>query len=524
MTVGASDHDLSAGRKAAELSARGWLPEGESNPPFATDVARVLPWCAEAARRAAGVAVAAVILYRPVWDDLEVVVCAAEAAPRRLALIGVTDPRTTWEEAHAHAASRRFTDTLGPAQLEPLAFGRAVLEFEPDAEVVVFPLGTRQEGGGLGFLAVVPIPGVGLDAAATEALGEIAECVRVLVSVVRTAGTEQHRATMLEELLLTEIRLSEELPVETMLELWCNTIVRVTSFQNVFVGLYHADPAQAGFRACHATGWRPVDDAGYTVLTRAQLGRLLDRRFMVEGCAVVPFDAVQELIPGAAEEALLNASGPVAWDNHWLLVPLYGATGELMGVARLDDPVDLLVPSPERLRAIQLFSNHLTQAIALRGVRRQLSHLAATDMLTRLPNRRAFETRLAEALAHARRHGGVCALIAVDFDSLKAINDSRGHAAGDAALVDLAQTLRQIVRAEDSAYRIGGDEFALLLPDATAEEAEDVVARIRAALAAAKCQVSASFGVAIGPTDADDVEGLMQAADVAMYRDKGRRE
>jgi diguanylate cyclase (GGDEF)-like protein len=508
---------------AGELSARGWSSAREpAQKSSATDVARVLPWCAEAARRETGAPFAAIVLHRPVWDDMEVVVCAAADERRRVALVGLTDTREAWESAYAHASPRPGSGihVLGRAELAGLAVGRAFASFERDAELAAVTIGERGEG--LGLLLVGPAGDLDLGAAAVALLGDIAECVRVLVSVVRTAGHELSRATMLEELLLTETRLTEELPMRTMLELWCRTVSRVTAFQNVFLGILGQGPEREGFRYRYAVGWRGRDDPGYGALTRDVLSQLLDRRFIREGCALVPFEAVKEIVPDAIEEAFLNASGPFAWNNHWLLVPLYGPAGDLVGVARLDDPVDLLVPGEEQLRALRLFANHLTQAMALQSSRRRLSRLAATDPLTRLPNRRAFEARLGAELALSVRHGRTCALVSVDFDGLKAINDSQGHAAGDAALVELARTLRRTMRAEDSAFRTGGDEFALLLPGAGVEDASELVARIRAHLRARTTDVSASFGIAVGPVDADDAAGLLKAADDAMYRDKNR--
>lgn len=510
-------YDLHTG----ELYARGWSSAREPAVKApATDVARMLPWCAEAARRESGAPLAAIVLHRPVWDDMEVVACAAFDERHRLALVGLTDGRAAWEDAYGRGSARQGSAlrVLGTAELEQLEVGRALVGIDADTQLGALAIGERDES--VGLLLVGPAAGLDLGHAVAARLGDIAECVRVLVSVVRTAGHELTRAAMLEQLLLTETRLSEELPMRTMLELWCSTISRVTAFQSVFLGILPADPARSGFRYRYALGWRSRDDPGYTALTRDTLERLLDRRFITEGCAVLPFDAVKEVVPDAMEEAYLNASGPFAWNNHWLLVPLYGGAGELVGVARLDDPVDLLVPGAEQLRALHLFANHLTQSMTLQSSRRKLSHLAATDALTRLPNRRAFEARLAAELALGVRHDRTCALVSVDFDDLKTINDSLGHAAGDAALVELARTLRRSMRAEDSAFRVAGDEFALLLPGADAGDAAELVARIRSALAAAATPVSASFGIAVGPADGNDADGLLEAADEAMYHDK----
>lgn len=506
-----------------ELSTRGWSSarEAAAKSP-ASDVARLLPWCAAAARRESGAPLAAIVLHRPVWDDMEVVVCSAADERLRAALMGVTDGRVAWEEAYGRGAARQGSGVhvLGREELDGLEFGAALAEVHGTGELAAFEIG--EPGRSIGLVLVGPVADIDLGPATVGLLRDLAECVRVLVSVVRTAGHELSRAAMLEELLLTETRLSEELPLRTMLELWCSTVSRVTAFQNVFLGVLPDAPDREGFRYRYAVGWRGRDDPGYSVLTRDALARLLDRRFVTEGCALVPFDAVREIVPNAVEEAYLNASGPFAWNNHWLLVPLYGLAGDLVGIVRLDDPVDLLVPDAEQLRALRLFANHLTQAMTLQGSRRRLSHLAATDPLTRLPNRRAFEARVAGELALSVRHGRTCALVSVDFDDLKAINDSHGHAAGDGALVELARTLRRSMRTEDSAFRLGGDEFALLLPGAKAEEAAELVARIRTALGETATPMSASFGIAVGPAEGGDPAALLQAADEAMYRDKSR--
>lgn len=505
------------------LSAQGWSSAREAAArSSAADVAHVLPWYAEAARRETGATLAVIVLHRPVWDDMEVVVCASDDERRRLALIGVTDDRTAWEQAYAGRAGRPGSafQVLAPGELAGLEIGKALADVAPETDLAAFPIGDRGES--VGLLLVGPAAGLDLGPAVAGRLDDIAECVRALVSATRTAGHELDRAAMLEQLLMTETRLSEELPVRTMLELWCGTVSRVTAFQNVFLGILAVDPARTCFRYRYALGWRGRDDPGYSVLTRDRLERLLDRRFISEGCAILPFDAVKEVVPDAVEESYLNASGPFAWNNHWLLVPLYGGDGELLGVARLDDPVDLLVPGEEELRALHLFANHLTQAMTLQSSRRKLLRLAATDALTRLPNRRAFDARLAAELALGARQGRTCALVSVDFDDLKAVNDRLGHAAGDAALIELARTLRRSMRAEDTAFRVGGDEFALLLPGAGADDAAELVTRIRAALASAATPTSASFGIAVGPADVQDAEGLLGAADAAMYRDKGR--
>lgn len=158
-----------------------------------------------------------------------------------------------------------------------------------------------------------------------------------------------------------------------------------------------------------------------------------------------------------------------------------------------------------------------------------MAHLAYHDPLTGLPNRRMFEQRLAQALAMAKRTGHLCALLFVDLDDFKAINDALGHAAGDTVLKAVAWTTRQTVRQSDTVARLAGDEFTVLCENLdTPEQAAQVAAKLEQALAQpldlnGRVQpIRASVGFALFPRDAKDAGGLMAAADAAMYRAKQR--
>ena len=156
----------------------------------------------------------------------------------------------------------------------------------------------------------------------------------------------------------------------------------------------------------------------------------------------------------------------------------------------------------------------------------QLEQLADTDTLTPLPNRRCFIRELERAVAQANRHGTPAAVLYVDIDSLKAINDRHGHFAGDAALIHVAKLLASLIRASDVAARIGGDEFALILDhldlDSAIETAERIGRRIAATpldLGGTAVQIKASVGTA-AILAGDSVDEVMQRADRNMYRAK----
>ena len=159
-----------------------------------------------------------------------------------------------------------------------------------------------------------------------------------------------------------------------------------------------------------------------------------------------------------------------------------------------------------------------------------LEHLATHDTLTGLPNRYLMFDRLNQLLVRAARYGLSFAILFIDLDGFKRINDSRGHDVGDLVLRGVAERLTRNLRAADTVARIGGDEFVVLLeslragPDATA-----LADKIRStvgmpfALQGGDAAVTVSIGIGQYPDDGRDAEELLKAADVAMYRAKRRR-
>jgi diguanylate cyclase (GGDEF)-like protein/PAS domain S-box-containing protein len=156
-----------------------------------------------------------------------------------------------------------------------------------------------------------------------------------------------------------------------------------------------------------------------------------------------------------------------------------------------------------------------------------LRHRANTDPLTELSNRALFYDRLQMALTLSRRYGHQFALIYVDLDHFKAVNDSLGHAAGDELLVEAARRLSLVVRESDTVARLGGDEFAVILPEIRQQaEVVEVAQRIVHTLARPfhlgneEVRVSGSVGVALYPEHGEDLERLKRHADLALYQVK----
>jgi diguanylate cyclase (GGDEF)-like protein len=164
------------------------------------------------------------------------------------------------------------------------------------------------------------------------------------------------------------------------------------------------------------------------------------------------------------------------------------------------------------------------------AISREKDHAASHDALTGLPNRRLMAGRAAEAIALAERDGTGAAILLLDLNRFKEINDTLGHAAGDQVLQIAAQRIRAAVRPGDTVARLGGDEFAVVLPDLTdALPAVEVAGRVRASLRDALhvedavLAMDVSIGVALFPEHGADVEDLLRRADVAMYLAKENR-
>jgi diguanylate cyclase (GGDEF)-like protein len=207
-------------------------------------------------------------------------------------------------------------------------------------------------------------------------------------------------------------------------------------------------------------------------------------------------------------------------------------------VMTLHEPMGVLVvigvKGNRDLKDSQLLSDiGMALGLSLENLRQKetILHLAYHDALTGLPNRTLFQDRLSVALAQARRRGQLAAVMFLDLDRFKVVNDTVGHAVGDQLLRSVAERLKTFVRDGDTVARVGGDEFTLLLPELERmEDVVDVADRILETLRQPwvlnghEFHVTTSIGIAVWPDDGEDAEALLRNADTAMYRakDQGR--
>ena len=168
-------------------------------------------------------------------------------------------------------------------------------------------------------------------------------------------------------------------------------------------------------------------------------------------------------------------------------------------------------------------------ASQMQAIAQKMSHLAQHDYLTGLPNRMLFNDRLAQAIVYAKRHRTMLAVLFLDLDKFKHINDTLGHAAGDKLLISVAQRLVGQVRQSDTVSRQGGDEFVILLfEEAQAESAAIAAEKIVQSLAQAhhidehELYITTSIGISLYPDDGSDADTLIKYADTAMYHAKGQ--
>lgn len=222
---------------------------------------------------------------------------------------------------------------------------------------------------------------------------------------------------------------------------------------------------------------------------------------------------------GPEHEPLRTALGD---PTNVVLVPLRGEGRQRLGLAAFVAGTRARGFPGEDVQLVERFCAHASLAIGNARLRAEIERLATTDPLTGLANRRRFEEVLAAEVVRTRRHGVPFAVVTVDVDHFKSVNDTHGHAVGDDVLVAVAGVLADECRATDLAARTGGEEFVVLLPETDLPHAAVLADRIRQAVKAdsGPISVTISAGVAAFPETSDDAHRLLVAADEALYQAK----
>jgi diguanylate cyclase (GGDEF)-like protein len=491
-----------------------------------SDLPELLAAIARTISESLGYRTVVVNLYRRAWDDFRITTVHGNDAARAH-LLGQVRGIAAWQPLLDERFRRRGAYVVNAGEYDWSAEtddATYIPDVEPgtgdDAwhpeDALFVPL--RHSGGHLlGILSVdEPVSRRRPSDEELDVLVALAEHAALAVQAAQESAEAARHRVALERLLGVSSRLTAQPRVDELMRAVCSGVRDALGFQIVLATLHDEATGRLDPRA--AVGWRleEIEQAGPILL--ADVAGLLDPSFEIEGCYLVPSEEAARRVslgrPFYVSE--LNGRGPWAWDRHWLLVPLHDGPGEVIGLLWADEPEDRLLPSHEKLQALRVFANQAAASVIASAHLNEVRFLADHDPLTRLLNRRAFVERLDGEVARATRHGHSLALALGDLDDFKELNDRFGHVAGDEALHDFARTLQSSLRKGDEAFRIGGDEFALLLPDASESDARAALQRI----VDESSSVRASFGVASCPEHARDADTLFRLADAALYEAK----
>lgn len=348
---------------------------------------------------------------------------------------------------------------------------------------------------GAGDLAVrIPVRGRDELADLAGAFNRMSEDLGHSVDELRNRNAELSMVYSIVEQLTKTINLGE------LKEIILNTLMDVFAADQVML-LSHLARAEAG-----------------ETLVKSRERKRLGRVQPGEQAGPAMFDGVPPDVAARWQRGELQ-DPEVTSDGRTVALPVHGEDRNLaLLLIRRESPFAPREVNPKLLRAL---ADHIR--VALENAR--LFTLAITDELTQLFTVRHFHVRVEDALLEHERRGQGFSLLMLDLDHFKSVNDRFGHPAGDEALRQIARTLRKSVRTLDSAYRYGGDEFAVLLPDTDSAAARAVAERIRRDIESLKIAVgggrdtgvTVSIGVASCPADGASYQDLVASADAALY-------
>ena len=460
-------------------------------------------------------------IYRPEWDDYAVVLVVGSEESKR-ALQGTSAPSETWNRLFSCERQRlpgvfvlnessSFWDSVEDCFIPDVPRSDDPDAWQADDGLIVF---LREPGGvPLGFLSVdEPVSGM-------RPSDDDLRLIRAICSHAEQglyAARRNERATengrMLSQLLGASPALGSCATTAVLLETACDIVVPQLGFERIGVyALGDGDTLTLSARR----GWEETAGPG-TTLAVADVEAVLAAHREHAGCRLV---SAAELFgeSGCDGRSQRNGRGPAAWSDHCLIVPSRGDEGGLRGLAVIEDPIDRLLPTDERRRAVRLLIDQVTAAQNAIEHRDQLIHLASHDPLTGVRNRRGLTDLLSE-------HPDA-ALLVCDLDRFKRINDRYGHDVGDRVLARFGELLRSLSREQDVPMRLGGEEFCLVLPGTDREGALRAAERLRADTVREMADIipeaiTVSIGVATNADGGLDPRKLLSRADRGLYAAK----
>jgi diguanylate cyclase (GGDEF)-like protein len=344
---------------------------------------------------------------------------------------------------------------------------------------------------------------------------QLANMAALLISRTRLYDETLRRAVLLEELAGQITRLTSDLRRTNLLPAIVESARSLLKAKKA--ALHLRDPKSGKIRCEFSTGLSPVYLAGMAEHFEISLEQqvLRDQNFV--------------LIPDVFRDTRTSPiRGLIAQENFraYAVFPLESPQGSLGTLSLYWDQPHAI--SSEEVEVGRLFAQRAGAILHSAHLYEQVSEESLTDVLTSLPNRRYIDHRLLEESQRSGLSGSSYAFLMIDLDGFKTINDSFGHPIGDSILQQISIAFRRTIRSTDVIARYGGDEFAVILPEAGVEEAVHVAEKLRSALTSTRLHLpndtqrflSACFGIAIFPTDSNDPDALIRVADERLYQAK----
>jgi diguanylate cyclase (GGDEF)-like protein len=465
-------------------------------------------------------------LHRAAWDDFEVAIVHGSEEARRV-LLGTTRSWDGWQALLDPRFERSGTFLIPHDEFEwdaealvtyvpPATAPHAPEDWHPEDALFV-PL-RSSTGHLLGVVSVdEPIDGRRPPDAQLEVLSAVCGHAALAVEHAReTAEADRNRAAV-QHLLRVSARLTGRRTVEEMLFAVCGGIRDALGFQRVIVALTDGPDHRLMMRS--SIGWSDDELAALPDVPLSSISRLLRPEHQREGCVLLAPEEAELLTPADlhhVHRGRRNGRGPLAWRNHWLIVPLHDRDGAFTGMVWVDEPDDCLLPTTEGLQALRAFANQAISAVESTRQLEHLRHLAAHDPLTGLPNRRDLEPRIRNEIAAST----VVSVLVCDLDNFRRVNDELGPDASDDVLGRFADVLSRSTRGADVPTRLDGAEFAVVLRDTDRVAALAVAERLRRSVreefADLPVPVSVSVGLAATGTSLDTASDVLRAAHRAL--------
>ena len=469
-------------------------------------------------------------LHRPAWDDFEVAVVHGGEEARRV-LLGTPRSWAAWQALLDPRFERCGTyllphgdfqwDQDGTVSYTPPGVAPRAPEDWHAEDALFVPL-RSSAGRLLGIVSVdEPTDGRRPSDAELEVLAAVCGHAALAVEHAHAAAeADRHRAAV-QHLLRVSARLTSRRSVEEMLLAVCEGVREALGFQRVVVALTEGPDHRLTIRS--SVGWSADEVAALAELPLSSISRLLRPEYQHDGCVLLARHEGEALTPPELKRVhrdRRDGRGPLAWQSHWLLVPLHDRDGAFRGIVWVDEPENRLLPTTEDLEALRAFANQAVSAVESTRQLEQLRHRADHDPLTGLRNRRELEPRIQARIGMS----SAVAVLVCDLDGFRRVNEALGREAGDDVLRRFAGVLRRCTRGSDVPTRLAGEEFAVVLHDADRVAALAVAERLRHAareeFADLPVPLSVSVGLAATGADLETASDVLEAAHRALAEAK----